>query len=71
MFKIEKNVPITRGFRRGRPSKYPFLDMEVGDSFAFEVEMYKKVAAAAFTHGKNHGSKFSVSLTSLRCWRVS
>lgn len=33
-FKIEKGVEIPRkGRGRGRPSKYPWADMEVGDSF--------------------------------------
>ena len=32
MFEIEKNVAMPRN-RCGRPEKYPFSDMEPGDSF--------------------------------------
>lgn len=33
-FKIEKNIPLPK---RTREPKYPFAQMEVGDSFAVEV----------------------------------
>lgn len=36
MISIDKNVPIPTGQCGGRPAKYPFLDMEVGDSFLLE-----------------------------------
>jgi len=32
-FKIEKNVPIPARRGGGPPNKYPWRDMEVGDSF--------------------------------------
>jgi hypothetical protein len=34
MYKIDKNIPIPKGIHGGGPPcKYPFDDMEVGDSF--------------------------------------
>ena len=46
MFEIQKNVPIpeSRG-RHGRPNNYPFVDMEVGDSFAVAVGPEKTIAS--------------------------
>lgn len=46
MLEIQKNVPIpaSRG-RHGRPSIYPFADMEVGDSFAVAVDPEKTIAS--------------------------
>jgi len=38
MIKIDKNIPIP-----SREIKYPFQDMEVGDSFAIDCEDIKKV----------------------------
>lgn len=71
MFKIEKNVPVIGGSGPGRNPKYPFRDMEVGDSFAFSDDVYSKIAAASFAHGVKYGVKFSVSKVHGRCWRVA
>jgi hypothetical protein len=42
MYKIEKNIPMPEG--RGRKKKYPFEEMESGDSFF--VKCGKKEVAA-------------------------
>jgi hypothetical protein len=80
---IESDVPIPkRGI--GRPRKYPFPDMKVGDSFAVplgEARTTKRgylvtyrIAQAAKVYQRRHGGKFIAhSVTDkneARCWRV-
>jgi hypothetical protein len=69
---IEKGVEIPEA-TRGRRCKYPFRQMEVGDSFLIEdEEQYKKVRSAASTWGKKNGVVFTtqVSEEGLRVWRA-
>jgi hypothetical protein len=83
---IEKDVPIPTACGRGRPTKYPFAEMEVGDSFAVPLagESYgrhsgDKAAASlsrnSHTYGKKHGKTFTVRQLNdegvARVWRVS
>lgn len=70
MFKIEKNVPVPSGSGIGRPSKYPFNAMEVGESFSFPNEIFKRVSSAASMASSASGKKFKVSGVHNRCWRV-
>lgn len=64
--KVDKNVPL--------PSKWPFKDMQVGDSFAVPEGVGRTtVSIAALRYGRKHGGKFTVRLMpdrSFRCWRV-
>lgn len=64
--KVEKNVPL--------PSKWPFKDMQVGDSFAVPKDISRTtVSIAALRYGRKHGMKFTVRTTTdrtLRCWRI-
>lgn len=71
MFKIEKNVPMPE-YLRMRRSRYPFNEMEIGDSF-FAGESRGKVASAAHTYGKKHGLRFSMRSEGdgFRVWRVA
>lgn len=64
---IEKNVPTPKVFGRGC-SKYPFSQMQVGDSFVAD----KKARCAATNFGKRHGLKFSSRAEgdSIRIWRI-
>lgn len=72
MYKIEKGIPIVPQVNH-RP-KYPFDQMEIGDSFAFETGKEKTIAAAAGMFAKrNPGYKFSVRVIDnkvARCWRI-
>lgn len=67
--RIDKNVPM--------PVRYPFADMQVGDSFAVPKTVHRTtVSIAALRYGRKHGMKFAVRQTdpinkSLRCWRVA
>lgn len=64
--RIEKNVPL--------PQRYPFAQMEVGDSFAVPEGISRtRVSIAAMRYGRDHKMKFTVRQMpdrSLRCWRL-
>jgi hypothetical protein len=73
-YKIDKNRPIPKNV-----SKYPFPEMEVGDSFVVsdknltvhDIE-YKRIASSAFMYGKKTGKKFKLKSVEnkLICWRI-
>ena len=69
MFKIEKNIPIPEQTRK---KKYPFKDMEVGDSIFVEKEMISRVYSAARTYGSRKGLYFSARKegNGYRIWRT-
>jgi hypothetical protein len=65
--KIEKSIPI--------PSRYPFGQMEVGDSFVIPPEMNRStVAVYAWRYAQQHGRKFTTRKMpdgTYRCWRTA
>lgn len=65
---IEKNVPAPPSTRR---NKYPFSQMEVGDSF-FTTEQKNVVRSAANWHSIKNHTKFRTRIEGdgLRVWRV-
>lgn len=69
-FKIEKDVAIPTGW-----SRYPFGDMEIGESFCFHGNEREKNSAreSAYRFGRRHGRRFTFRKTSdgYRCWRVA
>lgn len=80
---IEKDAPPPSPSLGGRPFKYPFLDMEVGDRFAIplagerrkdEDAAAARLRAAASRHSRFHGGRFSIRTDReagvVRCWRV-
>ena len=76
MFKIDKDVPIPK--KRGGPGaqpKYPWHQMEVGDSF-FAAAPLKAVLNAAGNWAHRHGVKFSGravtedGVKGARVWRI-
>ena len=78
---IEKNVPRPSVYRM-RTIKYPFAQMEVGDSFVVPVPKNNdavtfaaNVRTSSHQWGSPNGVKFSVLLvdgkTSVRVWRVA
>lgn len=76
-FKIEKNVPFNGhvSSRKGA-SKYPFPEMEVGDSFSFGADNsdVDKIRMAASRFGQTNGMTFSTSRQkdgTYRCWRTA
>lgn len=71
MIQIEKNVPIPNGAKPG--PKYPYWEMEVGDSFLFpSAAKIGSARSATCRIAKQLGRKFTVRKTEkgLRCWRV-
>jgi hypothetical protein len=71
MIKIEKNVPIPKP--RSNYSKYPFGEMEVGDSFVVLDEDRTKIAPAVSWYGKRNNKKFTVRNLPdgvCRVWRI-
>ena len=76
-FKIEKGVPIPKvpyGAKK-KPEKYPFLSMDVGDSF-FIPGMESKIVTAYISSWRRrvgNSKKFSVRTMDggIRVWRVA
>lgn len=69
-FSIEKDISIPKIIKK---NKYPFLRMEVGDSFAFPVSKIGTVRNAASRYGKELGYKLIIrkveNSDQARCWR--
>ena len=70
-FKIEKDVPIP-GKSVGRRCKYPFKDMEVGDSVLLPMQI-KQVHSRLYHCRHQLGFKFTArsSEGGVRCWRIA
>lgn len=69
-YKIEKGVPIAKVGGIGQNgSKYPFAEMDVGDSFAGP----KLVRPAAFAYAKEHHVTFKTRTEGdgVRVWRIA
>ena len=69
---IQKGIPVPkRAF--GRTCRYPWHEMEVGDSFLFPVNVSPSFCyGAASRASQTYGKKFVVRKTTegFRCWRV-
>jgi hypothetical protein len=75
-YRIEKNVPIPEGTGRGRPAKYPFAKMQVGDSFLVMGSPNEQSTAQKSAHSFaqiNPKFKFVTRTLNhgLRIWRVT
>lgn len=80
--KIDKGIPIPKlSYNNGiyRKRKYPFRQMEVGDSFIISEEYSRDImsrkgtAARAWSAKSGMGYKFSLHKTSdnkIRIWRI-
>ena len=69
--KIDKGVPVP-GESRGANGKYPFGDMEVGDSFFVDIKQQSFCSAAA-GYAKRHNKKFTTRSENggTRVWRIA
>ena len=67
MFIIEKGIPFP-----ARGSKYPFADMEVGDSFLAPDTKIASVYNAAHAYAHKHKVSLRVRATpeGVRVWRI-
>lgn len=72
MFKIEKNVPIPE--RPSPISKYPFADMNVGDSFFVPEAQARRLQSAIQIFRRRAGKDKKYIARNVeggaRCWRV-
>lgn len=74
--KIEKGVELPKKQGgSGRTCKYPFIRMDMGDSFQFECgeSDYTRIRAAAYSEQLRSGTKFTfrkIGENSYRCWRI-
>jgi hypothetical protein len=76
-FVIEKNIPVP-AYNPAKRRKYPFMYLEVGDSFFVEAngDKFKKIEATIRSssghYHKMSGRKFAVKRVDggLRCWRL-
>lgn len=78
MYNIEKCIPIPpQGRSPGPPSKYPWAQMEVGDSFfvpgAPPKGVAKQLKSAASQQATRHGRRYATRLVEggVRVWRIS
>jgi hypothetical protein len=65
--RIDKGIPM--------PRKFPFEEMEVGDSFVVPPDTHRTtVNIAAKRFGDKHNMKFATRTMpdrTLRCWRIA
>jgi len=68
---IEKNVPLVQ--IAGRPPVYPFLQMEIGDSFFAANVSRVRISNAAYVAGRVHSRTFKTRTVEggVRVWRVA
>jgi hypothetical protein len=82
-FQIDKNIPISSGYKPKTGSKYPFAKLEVGDSFFVKADNKKhatirrdSISALARKHGEETGKKFAFRVLEesgvwgFRAWRT-
>ena len=64
--KVVSGIPL--------PSKFPFAEMKVGDSFEVPSDIKRAtVGVAAMRYGKKFNAKFTVRILNgnLHCWRIA
>lgn len=71
---IKKNIPIPKGRSgsHGRPTKYPFGKMDIGDSFFIPKDSAGSASQCASIYKKKHGGNFTRRqvVGGFRIWRV-
>lgn len=71
MTKIDKGILMPP--EGGKTFKYPWREMEIGDSFLFDKKVSVKGASVqAFTRGAKYKRKYAVRTVGkrVRCWRI-
>jgi len=70
-FKVEKGIPAPK-VKKGPPRKYPWLEMEVGDSFFVPGVNYNEFKTQPSNAGKRYGLKYTTRSVDggVRVWRV-
>lgn len=69
---IKPPKPIQRKTKStGRPPKYPFAKMKVGQSLKFKtLKEWQNAYSCAHTFGQRHKVKFITRRSDLRIWRI-
>lgn len=69
-YTIEKDIPYPESSKK---AKYPFQEMEIGDSFAVEKEKRNTILTSSQYWGMKLQRKFSVKRygEAYRCWRIA
>lgn len=73
-FEIEKGIAIPKVASGGGSTKYPWADMEIGDSFFVQHPASKNVKAATHAHNQRYpNSRFKSRSVDggVRIWRVA
>lgn len=74
-FKVEQNVPVPKGERRGSARVFPFDTLEIGESFTVPLEQERSVRSAASVGNRKKDAKSFTCQKQLegtiRCWRVT
>lgn len=67
---IDRNIPIPKISRGSRPSKYPWAEMEIGDSFVMNRKRPNGTVSAA---NKRYSCKFIARTVEggVRVWRIA
>ncbi len=74
-FVVDKTVPFPGPVHRWK-NRWPFANMEIGESFAFPAEDHPKAISAASYYGSRNNMRFSIrkviedGVSTYRCWRV-
>lgn len=71
-FKVERGIPCP-SVEAGMGVRYPFRQMEIGDSFVFPSSLKANVHAAVSRIRAKTSKRFKtlkISETHCRCWRV-
>ncbi len=77
-YKIEEGIPIPLQYRGGSKKKYPFDDMEIGDSFLVTCIKGKVKSVSASLIGstrrvphKSFTTRYIKEEKGVRIWRIS
>jgi len=72
MYALDTSVPIPK-VRKGRPFKYPFNRMKVGQSFLVPMDKAHSVKVCASYHTRRGLGVYRTRATSkgLRIWRIA
>ncbi len=73
MYEIEKNIPVPGDVKIDKRKKYPFDQMNVGDSFFAKNKTARSLSNSSQWHAKKTGKKFTCTTEAdgARCWRVA
>ncbi len=71
-YRVDKGMPISPC--GGRPPRYPYREMEVGDSFLIpNSDLVPSATQSAHTHARRVGIKVTVRTVAdgVRVWRIA